>query len=101
MSEDKAKPVPATSAKVAYTIAFDEGTFRFMKPKTADLDRYLSKVSRGAVTAGRQFTTQLCVPEDRERWVALLDTHPGRVTPVVETIMEDLGFMGEAVVLPS
>jgi hypothetical protein len=101
MSEDKAKPLPATSAKVGYTISFDEGTFRFVKPKLADLDRYLAKVSRSAATAGRQFTTQLCVPEDRERWIALLDVAPGRATPVVDTIMEDMGFMGEAVVLPN
>lgn len=85
----------AATPKDVYTIELEQGTFRFNKPKTPQLDRYLSKASSKLVSSGKVFTLELVVDDDREAWVAALERRPGLTTAVVQHIMEDLGFLGE------
>ncbi len=85
----------APAAKAVHTINLEQGTFRFRKPTTPELDRYLSKVSSKPASMGKTFSLELVVADDREAWTAALEQRPGLSTAAVQQIMQDLGFLGD------
>lgn len=91
MEESVDKTVP----KAAYTITLETGTYRFRRPTTPQLDRYLSRAQGKLVSAGKTLTLELVEDADREAWTAALERKPGLSTGVITEIMDDLGFTGE------
>lgn len=83
------------ATQAAYTIDLEQGSFRFRRPTTQQLDRYLAKAQGKLVSAGKTFTLELVADEDREKWLGALERRPGLSTAVVQEIMQDLGFLGE------
>lgn len=83
------------AAKPIHTVELEQGTFRFRRPTTPELDRYLSKVSSKPASMGKVFTLELVVDDDREAWTAALEQRPGLSTAAVQKVMEDLGFLGD------
>ena len=80
-----------------YTKQFGEQTFRFRRPNLDQVDRYLKAGNKGLSKASGQLCLDIVVPEDRDAWVAALQTKPGFAVQVANMALQDLGYAGDDV----
>lgn len=75
-----------------YSKTVSDKTFRFRRPTTGEIDRYLSRAGKAAVASSIDFSSEIVLEGDRADWTAHLADMPGAATAVAGEVLEALGF---------
>lgn len=81
-----------TSLKPFHTKTADDQTFRFRRPTTSEIDRYMSRMGKAVTATSADFTGEIVLEADRAAWTAYLVDKPGAATVVGQEVLEKLGF---------
>jgi hypothetical protein len=87
---DQKATSPNISAFATYEV--DDVTFRFRKPKVAELDRMMSKMRKATVSASIDFSLEIVFPSDKDAWKSVLGHQPGAASESMNEVLEKLGF---------
>ena len=75
-----------------HTKTVGDASFRFRRPTTGEIDRYLSRANKAATASSTDFTGEIVLEADRSAWSAHVGELPGAAATVAGEVLEKLGF---------
>lgn len=84
----------SSPAEYAYEREFDSIAFRFRRPSTDQVDRYLTQAPKGVTKASLILARDLIAAPQAEQWRTLTDAKPGFAVQLANYVLRELGYVG-------